>query len=1212
MEPLAIAAAIGGFVIPFLNTLFQKAFNHNMDKWLESHVVVGDLKGIGTTVLKIQAAVSQMEGRQVPDQGVLLWLRELKDAAYEADDLLDEVMTVVRRTLQVSTTADPSTVSVDKILADRIKYIRNTLDRVAKEWGDFKLGELDDKLDYPWMVSKNQLTSSFIEESRVIGRDKDKERIIDLLTSYDKCPGKNGFVLPVVGIGGIGKTALVQLVYNDKRIKQYFHLRIWICVSNVFDARSITKEIVEATNTGKPSVTTSNLNMLQMNLQERLQPNRFLIVLDDVWIDDRQQWKKLLAPFVDMREGSKIVVTTRDTGVAKLKGMMPRYFLKGLSHKDSWSLFEDHALMELLPESPQKLKDLYEETVQKAHGSPLAVRTLARLFTSTSVENNRKSMSQIEIWQLQQNDGDIMPTLRRTYNRLPSHLKQCFAFCSIFPKGYQFDQSDLVRIWMSQGFIHSNDGKSMEDTGNEYFHDLLCRGILNHEEEKYVMPDLLNDLARYISVDECSRIESGGSWEFCGAIRHLSLGCRNPNMRELINSGTLKGLRTLMIFDVKSTRLDNILGGLIENLHSLRVLDLRQSNIQELPDSFNHSKHLRYLNLSYNPIKELPGSVCELHNLQTLLLLGCEYLLELPESICKLSYLRHLKADKSLKSKICKIGSMASLQELEEFKISQSHKIEELKGMNELRGRLSIQNLEIVKDGAEASQAMLASKSHLESLAFEWSQRNPTLRESRQDLEVLTQLKPHQDLRELSITCYGGVSSPGWMVNAMPSRIVVVRLCNCPKLKSLQNLGKLRFLETLEIRRMQGVKRIDQDAYEDSEKENFPSLKELHLSDMPELEVWSAGGSTRSFPCLAKLVMKNCSNLNEMPSLPSTLREITLERVGLTALNNAGGALPKECFQDFTSLKTLVLKDCRQLRLTSESSSIPPSLEVLEIISCPSLLNEPLCKAVQQSRSPFSFTISNGYDDLEIFSAEVLQQLTVCHLLRIEYCDELPPFDPSCVISIKYQSIPQQQGFILCLAMRNGTNYPSTHNNAVISEWLPKLASLSTLTIYGGLDVEFLSIDVLENLSMLKELVLIECRRLDSLSLQPLKSLEKLVIKDCPFLDLSSTDGLSSSSLTDLEIDNSFPFTHYLQELRSVKNLKIWSCPELDSFSDGREAVAQLSCLQKLDIQDCVNLRSLPADLETIPSISVRISDCPRLKVFPSGLASRISIRRRA
>nr|CAD1829106.1 unnamed protein product [Ananas comosus var. bracteatus] len=151
MEPILLAAAIGGFIIPFLNTLFAKYANFLQEKWIASEVVVADVKGISMTILKIQAVVSQAEARQaVHDHGLILWLRELKDAAYEADDLLDELNTTVlqlkeKKRQQRVSNSSADTISLGSKLVNRINTTRETLDRVVREWGNFKLGELDDK-----------------------------------------------------------------------------------------------------------------------------------------------------------------------------------------------------------------------------------------------------------------------------------------------------------------------------------------------------------------------------------------------------------------------------------------------------------------------------------------------------------------------------------------------------------------------------------------------------------------------------------------------------------------------------------------------------------------------------------------------------------------------------------------------------------------------------------------------------------------------------------------------------------------------------------------------------------------------------------------------------------------------------------------------------------------------------------------------------------
>ncbi|KAI5318431.1 hypothetical protein L3X38_038139 [Prunus dulcis] len=222
------------------------------------------------------------------------------------------------------------------------------------------------------------MTHSFVRPSEVIGRDSEKKEIDDLLLQQgDNQSGnnKNVFVIPIVGIGGLGKTTLAKLLYNDERVVRNFELRTWVYVSVEFDIIRLTKEILCSALDTEISDKLS-IDQLQGKLRDALKDKKFLLVLDDVWIDDRVKWSEFRDVLIDgAKLGSKILVTTRNISVASVMATVRTYInLKGLSYEHC-SLFVKCAFVE---DDEKKHPNPFEgkDIVRKCGGVPLAVRNL--------------------------------------------------------------------------------------------------------------------------------------------------------------------------------------------------------------------------------------------------------------------------------------------------------------------------------------------------------------------------------------------------------------------------------------------------------------------------------------------------------------------------------------------------------------------------------------------------------------------------------------------------------------------------------------------------------------------------------------------------------------------------------------------------------------------------------------------------------------------
>lgn len=917
-ENLPAMAAVSGKMVAeaALEAVFQgvaQLLGPSMVKWFALRWgVEEEAKKLLRTLMRIQALLEDAEQRQMKEVMVRLWLRELKDTVYDAEDLIDDMATEKLRleaegggnhgeVRQFSPLASLTNIvaKIEKVsfnvaVGTKLKDVLKRLDEIAKD-GD----ALGLKRGHGWghvRARARRQTSSLLDESDVIGREDDKKKIISLLLSDDS-NGRNFSVVPIVGMGGLGKTTLAQLIYNDQRVENHFQVRVWVCEYGDFDVERLTREILESASGFEICDQIKGLNMLQIKLKEQLEGKRFLLVIDDLWNESHQDWERLKTPFIHGAKGSKILLTTRSGKVSRITATVPAHHLKGLSEEDCWSLFKQRAFGEGWSNVHPKLEAIGKEIVKKCHRLPLAVKSLGGLLNSTLGEDEWFSILTSELWDLLDKDDDILPALKLSYHHLPPHLKQCFVFCSVYPKDFQFDKDKLVLWWMALGFIGQKGRRRIEDVGCEYFDDLLSRSFFqisfysDDNRPRYIMHNLIHDLAQSIADGECLTIEADRPYNISDRIRYSYLACKNLEPSILSKSlASSKGLRSFQLSPERSSsfELDQIISDTFRTFRCIRLLDLSNSGIVSLPSSIGNLKHLRYLDLSKNCIKRLPESIGSLYNLQTLKLKQCSELLELPKGMRNLIKLRHLDLDSYLYESISitGIGRLTCLQTLPAFVVGveSGHRIDELRNMVNLRGRLLISKLENTTDAAEAKNAQLKNKCYVRSLELQWTSDVSNL--LVQEVEkVLECLKPHKSLKQLRIDNYHGVRFPSWIEDPSFSYLASIELSNCRKCKILPPLGKLPHLRNLHVSGMYSLKRVGREFCGDgSVIKAFPSLEQLSFHSMRNWEEWCdiEEGELR---CLRVLRIHYCPKLERLPYLPPTLQHISFSGCGKMKLN---------------------------------------------------------------------------------------------------------------------------------------------------------------------------------------------------------------------------------------------------------------------------------------------------------------------------------------
>ncbi|XP_044508957.1 putative disease resistance protein RGA3 [Mangifera indica] len=752
--------------------------------------VKDEIQKLNDTVETIKSILLDAEEQHNKmNQQVTNWIQRLKDAFYDADDLLDDFSTELRwrKVMNGNKLSNKvrifcsiyNQIAYSLRMAHKIKTIRGKLDEIKNdEQFHFSKRSVE-----KGVISIERETHSFIRVEKVIGRDDDKSNVIRLV--LDSNDSENVLVVTIVGLGGVGKTTLAQLVYNDENVKNYFQLRMWVCVSEEFNVKIIVEKIIKSATRKELGI--FHLNELQEFLRKEIDGKRYLLVLDDVWNEKQKKWDELTDLLMNGSKGSKILVTTRSKVVAKVTTKRESYVytLTRLDEKKSWSLFMQKAFQHGVEPKDSKLIEIGKEIVAKCGGVPLVIMTIAQLLSGNIKEDDWLNFKENEMSKVIKEESDILPLLKLSYDHLPSNLKQCFAYCALFPKDYKIKKQKLIHLWMAQGFLQMSNRECPEDIADKYFLTLLSGSFFQDPEYdrwgnvvSCKMHDLMHDLAQLVAGTECT-VQTFNTVENVSVrCRHLSLDCGEVKalwtFPVVLYSG--KNIRTLLLF----CRLNwgfNLDDGdeILTSYEYLRALDFGGLRFQkllglngEVLSLIGKLKHLRYLSFSGVDIKLLSDSLLRLVNLETLDLSNCSELMELPKDIKKMVNLRHLinKKCDSLAGMPYGLGHLTNLQTLPLFVVSERTKqankksnysgTEELYRLNNLRGKLKIKNLEFEESSKLAN---LEGKQFLWSLTLDWGRSDDREFRGNEGIDevVLEGLKPHPNLKKISVRSFMGV-----------------------------------------------------------------------------------------------------------------------------------------------------------------------------------------------------------------------------------------------------------------------------------------------------------------------------------------------------------------------------------------------------------------------------------------------------------------------
>ncbi|GKV05123.1 hypothetical protein SLEP1_g17164 [Rubroshorea leprosula] len=1249
----AVSFVGGSLLSAAFDLLSEKLNGYLRDQLRDSKEEIrAQMESWNSLLPKITAVLQHAEENQVANQFVKSCLDDLRDLAYDMEDILEEfVIDAKRSELIAESEARPgkrqriissiknffsfNKAKPNQEINSMVKVLSGRLQKIDNGMRSLDLTNLALKFeDKSHKVVAKRLPESSLLEDKVWGRDKDKDAILQRLLE-DGGSLEQGFVIPIVGMGGLGKTTLARLIYNDKKLEGRFDLMAWVCVSDEFDVARITRTILEQVTRKK--CVFDDFGLLQEELKGKLSGCKFFLVLDDVWNKEYGQWDVLKRPFMSGAIGSKIIVTTRNKDVGTMmRGDDDVHNLELLQDDACLPLFTRHALGKENFDAHPDLRDVGEKLVKKCKRLPLALKTLGGVLRGKLHCDEWENILNSEIWSSSEDRNGILPALRLSYCHLPSHLKRCFAYCALFPKDYEFDQRELVLLWMTEGLLQqqSNGKKQMEEEiGHQYFQELLSRSLFQQsskDESQFVMHDLINDLAVDVAGEiYCNLERSMGDGKLEKA-RHLSF---TPHFYEISERFTildkLKHLRTVLPLRALSYCTffylsKKILHDFLPTLNRVRVLSLHRYNISQLPDCFENLKHIRYIDLSCTLIKSLPDSVGSLLFLQTLLLCGCYKLTKLPMTIGNLVDLYYLDINDtpSLKEMPSGIGNLKKLLTMSKFIVGKESwlmRLSYLKNLSQLRGRLFILDLQNVLDVQEAREANLHKIHGLEELVLEWTASDNDRDELFLEMQVLSCLKPHSNLKSLEISCYGGKNFPPWVCDpSLFFNLSTMELNNCKRCTLLPSLGQLPVLKKLVIKGMEEIETVGLEFY--GQHDSFRLLEELVFQDMLNWKEWislAGSGSEGEFPCLRRLVIYNCCKLlGQLPHNLSSLKELDVRSCNAMLLKSMG---------DLSSLANLRIEEISGLTCLRMSMNLP-SLKELCIENC----NGVLLKSMVDLTFLTKLRIQE-IAELTCLPKSFTQSLTALETLEIGYCNDLTclweegtEIEQSYLpFNLKHLSLKQ------CRALKslpNAMMVQMDESNSSNTSML--MLKLEKLEIYGcdslksfprgnlPITLKYLRIEYCKGLESLPDAdgnseinLLLKINNLPSLyssqgSCHQLPAyLRKFKVRDCEWLELfpermlQHCTGLQTIDIYNCKLLKSLPT---LDCVSSLVELSISRCEVLESLPE--ELWLCTPNLKELAILWCYNFRFLPNTMYQLKSLQrLCMEDCPSIEFIPDG-----------
>lgn len=856
------------FLLDKLTSLLQEEVNLQRG-------VREDVQYIKDELERHKAILMVADALEDKDPELKVWFKRVRDIAYDMEDAIDEYnLRLVDQHGQGNGSSLHKIVFAFKTMkarhriASHIQGIKSKVEVISQ--GRPSISGVGSSSSQRLLSSRldSQDDALLLDEADLVGIEQPKKQVSDLLLFKDEA---GRAVISIYGMGGLGKTTLAKQVYDDPKVKKRFRIHAWINVSQSFKMEELLKDLVQQLHNviGKPApeaVGQMKSDKLKELIKNLLQQSRYLIVLDDVWHVNVWDAVKLALP--TNNRGSRVMLTTRKKDIAlySCAELGKDFHLEFLPEQEAWSLFCRKTFQG--NPCPPHLEEVCRNILKMCGGLPLAIVAISGALAT-------RGRTDIEEWQMvcrsfgYEIEGNdklevIKKVLSLSFNELPYYLKSCLLYLSIFPDFHAIEHMRLIRLWIAEGFINGEDGKTLEEVADSYLKELLNRSLLQVVEKTSDgrmrtcrMHDLLREIVNLKSRDQnIATIAKEQDMVWPDRVRRLSVINSLHNVQQ--NKTTFQ-LRSLLMFAL-SDSLDHFS---IRELCStgyklLQVLDLQDAPLEVFPAEIVNLYLLKYLSLKNTKVRNIPSSIKKLLYLETLDLKH-SYVTELPVEIVELQRLRHLLVYRyEIESyahfhsrhgfKVAApIGCMQSLQTLCFIEADQGSKalMIELGKLTQLR-RLGIRKMR--QEDGPALCSSIEKMINLRSLSI-------TAIEDDEIIDIHDISRPPQYLQQLYLS--GRLEKfPHW-ISSLKNLVRVFlkwsRLKEDP-LVHLQDLPNLRHLEFLKVY-------VGETLH--FKANTFPSLKVLGLDDLDGLK--SMIMEEGAMPGLKKLIIQRCGSFKQVP-----------------------------------------------------------------------------------------------------------------------------------------------------------------------------------------------------------------------------------------------------------------------------------------------------------------------------------------------------------